>query len=43
MFLGPGGGIGIRGGLKIRSRKGYEFESRPGYHYLDKISKVCYN
>jgi hypothetical protein len=27
----PGGEIGRRGGLKIRSREGYRFESCPGH------------
>lgn len=28
----PGGGIGRRGGFKIRFRKEWEFESPPGHH-----------
>ena len=31
----PGGGIGIRSGFKIRTRKGCEFESHSGYHITD--------
>ena len=30
----PGGGIGRRGGFKIRFRKEWEFESPPGHHDL---------
>ncbi len=31
MSLSPGGGIGIRDGLKIRCRKACGFESHPGH------------